>query len=179
MTVRSFPPSLTLGVALTRQGFSWIAFDGPLHIYNWNSPSPRDDKNRKCVREFERLIDRLQPELIVLEDLTLETFRSKRVLQLHQLFLASAREHHIDIVCYRREHVRSCFSTVGATTHQEIAEAIARQFPDLSHRIPRKRRSWECSGRRLGLFCAAALVLTHFHWSGSDFTDTLKSGSHG
>ena len=47
-------------------------------------------------------------------------------------------------------------------TKQEIAEQLAKQFPDeLSSRLPPKRKAWKSEDARMDIFEAVGLALTH------------------
>jgi len=177
MTGRTRPSSLILGIATVTRGFGWVAFDSPFNAYDWNLVFVRSDKNVRCIRQFERLLDRLEPDLIVIEDSPAKAVRSRRMTALHRLLKASAALRDIEVAVYARGDVQSCFATVGARTNQEIAEAVARQVQGLALKLPRKRHAWTGEDRRLALFGAAALVMTHFHHGGKEFLQGLKSAA--
>lgn len=166
--------TLTLAVAPTTRGFGWAVFDGPLSLLDWGSVFARSEKNLRSVRKFERLLDDLQPEAVVMEEPSSRLTRSKRVHELQQLLTSSARLKLIAVETYRAEQVKSCFAAYGAQHHHEIAEAISRQFPELVHKLPRKRAAWMTTDQRMGLFLAVALALTHFLVGGNEATDAMK-----
>jgi Holliday junction resolvasome RuvABC endonuclease subunit len=174
MSGRPITPALTLGIAPTTRGYGWAAFNSPLNVYDWGLVFVRSDKNLRCVKHFERLLDRLQPELVVMEEPSRQVFRTKRVLELHRLLKSVAHLKQIEVATYRRDQVQSTFAMVGAHSQQEIAESIARHFPDLAHRVPRRRSAWMGEDRRTGLFAAVALVLSHFHIGGSQLVESMK-----
>jgi hypothetical protein len=64
-------------------------------------------------------------------------------------------------------------TSVGARSRQEIAEAVARSFD----RLPRPRRPWEGPHRRLAIFDAAAVVLTHYQLDANH--PRIRQGSFG
>jgi len=174
MSASPRPVALTLGIAPSYRGFGWAAFTGPLSLYDWGSVYVRSEKNLRSVRHFERLLDRLQPECVVIEEPSAKVQRSSRVRELHHLLKSSAYLKQVEVATYRRDQVQSCFASVGAHSQQEIAEAIARHFPDLAHKVPRKRTAWMSEDRRMAIFAAVALVLTHFQIDGTDFLESMK-----
>jgi len=168
------PLALTLGIAPTTRGFGWVAMKDPLSVYDHGAAYARSEKNLRCVEYFERLVDRLQPELIIMEGPSPRVFRSKRVLELHRLLTSSALLRRIEVRTYRRPQVHSVFATMGAQSLQDIAEVVVGRLPDLELRLPRRRSTWSCEDRRMGRFFAAALVLTHFHLDGLDAIEGMK-----
>ncbi len=42
----------------------------------------------------------------------------------------------------------------------EIARAVAELFPELSHRLPPRRKAWMSEDERMGIFDAASFALT-------------------
>ena len=175
MSERRYRLALTLGIAPTARGFGWAVFSGPLSLYDWGSVFVRSDKNLRCVKHFERMLDKLQPGFVVMEGPSTQVPRSRRVAELHRLLKSSAFLKTVEVATYRRDQVQHCFAAVQAQSRFEIAEAIARSFPDLAHKVPRKRAAWMSEDRRMAIFTAAALVLTHFHTEGNEFLQRLKS----
>lgn len=164
---------LVLGVYPSCRGFGWIAFEGPFAAYDWGLVFVSRDKNIRSLAHFERLLDRLAPETVVLEVIPGGVRRTPRVATLQKAFVAAAGDRAIELAAYARGEVRTTFASAGARTRQEIAVAVARQLPALSHRLPRKRGPWHSEDRRMALFNAAAVVMTHFHLGASRLYEDL------
>lgn len=163
---------ITLSVHPTARGFGWIAFAGPQHPYDWELVEVRKDKNVVCLRRVEELIDRLLPETLVLEAFERrDSARKDRITKLCRGLSALAKDRAVEIAVYSRRDIAGCFQTVGAETRHEIAEAVARHVPELRERLPGKRKPWNGEDRRMALFCAAALVLTHYRHTAQRFLD--------
>lgn len=162
MRAAPIPRSLVLGIYPNVRGFGWVAFEGPFALYDFGLVFVQADKNRRCLEHFERLLTRLEPEAVVLEAFPENVRRTARIVTLQRAFVASALSRGIETAMHPHGEVQAMFSPVGARSRQEIALAVARQVPGLGHRLPRKRRAWHCEDRRMALFNAAALVITHF-----------------
>lgn len=175
MTAASARPSgLTLAIHPTSHGFGWIAFSGPFAPHDWSVVDVLRDKNAACLRKIEQLLGRLQPETLVLESYDQpQAKRSGRIVSLCRAIVALAIERSIEVAIYCRDDIRSCFATIGARTRQEIAQAVARHVEPLRPRVPRARRAWESDPKRMGLFSAAALVLTHYRLGASTLFNQL------
>ena len=60
--------------------------------------------------------------------------------------------------------IRQAFSETGAVTKHEIAQVLAKDFPELAPRLPPVRRIWMTEDCRMAIFDAASLALTFFHF---------------
>ncbi len=168
-----------MGFHPTSHGFGWVAFSSPLTIYDFGLCEMRREKNAGCLRKLERLLTRLQPETIVFEAFDEPgSRRSERVKRLYKAVALVARDRGMEIAVHTRGDTRACFATVGAQSRQEIAEAVARSFEVLRGRLPKPRRPWDAPCRRMALFDAAAVVLTHYQLGASRlFGDLLDEVS--
>ena len=168
--------SLTFGFHPTARGFGWVAFESPLSVYDHGLVTIKEkDKNRPCLEHVERLLERLKPETLVLESFdTHSAQRSKRIRALCVAVVGMAADQGMALAVYTRADVREVFASVAARTRDEIAEAVVRHFPELAVRLPKKRQAGDGEDKRLSLFCAAALVLTHFHFGADLFFEQLK-----
>jgi Holliday junction resolvasome RuvABC endonuclease subunit len=179
----SVPPrqSYILGLHPTSSGMGWILFSGPFSPHDWGIRVTRGhDKNRKCLTHLRKLIARYQPEIIVLEAFERRTSaRATRIERLGRAIVSLAASENIDVEIFTRGEVKAHFSRLGAITRQEVAEAIARHIPALSHRVPRPRRAWESDPPRMALFSAAALVITHYHTQATTLLDGLSKPGEG
>lgn len=161
---RRLPRELLLAVYPFGRGFAFIYFEGPLSPVDWGVKEFHGaNKNARALEALRVLVDRLQPDALVLQDCTGPLARrAKRIKHLHRLIAHFAGVQSIDLHTYSREQVRDCFSKVGARTRIEIAQAIASQVHALSHRLPPVRKIWQAERPRMNLFDAAALAMTHY-----------------
>jgi Holliday junction resolvasome RuvABC endonuclease subunit len=174
--------ALTLGIHPTARGFGWIAFEGPFAPHDWSTYSTGSGdnhrKNERCLAKFRKLINRLKPETVVLESFdTHSAIRSARIKKLCAEIVALAADQGSYVVVYSRKDIQSCFRHAGAQTRDEIAATVARHVPALRHRLPSKRKSWESEDKRLSIFCAAALVLTHYAFGANQLFEDLKDAA--
>ena len=88
--------------------------------------------------------------------------------------IASMASHRsIEVAIYTLGQIKTCFAKVGAVTRQDIAEAVGRHIEAFRHSMPKPRKPWQAEDRRMAMFCAAALVLTHFQLGASRLFDSL------
>jgi len=160
-----FPPRavIALGVHATSHGFGWVAFEGPLSLYDFGTTRATGNKNDMSMRRFERLLERFQPETLVMEAFEgIGARRSQRVMRLCRSMIASAAVRGMSVAVYRRGEVRANFAHLGAVDRHDIAQALVRLFDVLRPSLPPRRHAWEMANDRMGVFNAAAVVLTHF-----------------
>ena len=50
----------------------------------------------------------------------------------------------------------------GVYTKHYIARVIAKQFPELEHRVPPPRKIWRAEDPRMHIFDATSLGMTHY-----------------
>jgi Holliday junction resolvasome RuvABC endonuclease subunit len=168
--------ALTLAIHPTSRGFGWVAFEGPFSPYDWGVVSARGpQKNAICLRRIEKLLTRLTPETLVLEAFERrQSVRRDRIENLGRALVALAASHAVGVTVFSFGEVRQCFASVGAWTRQEIAEAVARQITAFAHVLPRQRKPWDAENRRMALFSAAALALTHYQRDAHALLAALK-----
>lgn len=154
--------ALVLALHATSRGFGYVVFEGPSSPYDWGMVGAKGDKNAQCLRKIELMLDRFVPETLVLEEATSVANRSVRIKRLYAGIASMAVSRGVEIVIYTLGQIKACFAHVGAVTRQEIAEAVGRHVDALRHRLPKQRKPWQAEDRRMSMFCAAALVLTHF-----------------
>lgn len=167
----------TFALHATSRGFGYVVFEGPFTPHDWGTVVARGDKNAVCLRKLDLMLERFMPETLLLEAFGKgSSFRSERITRLYQAAATMAVSRGIDVHVYLFRDVKACFASVGARTRQEIAEAVGRQIDAFRHRLPKARKPWQSEDRRMALFCAAALVLTHFQFGASRLFDDLLHG---
>jgi hypothetical protein len=175
MTPPAPKASITLSIFPTARGMGWVAFNGPFAVEGSGLFTVLHNKNGACLNEANRIMARFRPDTVVLE--AFDAQRSKRAERIGQLCdsiaaLTTDRGHEIAI--FTRDHVRAAFASVRAVTRDEIAAAVAASVPAIAHRLPPKRKVGESEDKRLAMFNAAALVLTHFHFGSLGLLEDLK-----
>lgn len=146
-----------------------MLFEGPEAPYDWGVKEVRaKHKNEKTLDEIKKIIDRHQPDVIVIEDTgAKDSRRTSRIRKLYRMIAHVAETGHIEVYRYSRSDVQACFSGAGVRTKYEIARVIADRIPALAHRMPRLRKLWMSEDPRQGLFDAAALGVVQYGHGGA------------
>lgn len=155
---------LVLAVYPSSRGIAFTLFQAPLSLVDYGVKGVRSgEKNARSFQTTKELIDRLQPDVLVLESCAgPHGRRAERIRRLQRLIERYAKGQAIEVHTYTKKHIRECFSGVGAETRYEIAQAIAKQLQSLVLRLPPMRKLWMSEDARMGLFDAAALVMTFY-----------------
>lgn len=178
MTGKPTRLALTLAIYPASSVVAWVAFENPFLPYDWGFVTTRDQKNERALRAIEKIVNRLQPETVVLEAFEPRTSRrADRIGRLGRAITALVADRGADVEVYPFTEVAACFAGVGARTREEIAAAVLRHVDAFRHQLPKRRRPWESEPRNLALFSAAALALTHYQLSASRLLDELRDAS--
>ena len=154
---------LVAGIYPTSRGFGYVVFEGPRFIRDWGTRDADKDKTPKTILGIKTILDRYEPEVLVLEDRSRQRIRSlTRASRLTVEVARLACERDIRVCRYSRSDIRSCFGEVGARTKEEIVTTIIQAFPQMKQELPPKRMTWMSEDPRMSIFDATTLVLTYY-----------------
>jgi hypothetical protein len=153
----------TLAIDPTYRGFAFAVLEGSERLVDWALPQVRArGEGRATVRSFaakvESLLDLYQPHLVVLES-PKATRRQKKARQRIELVAERVEARSVPVMFVTRDDVRATFHASGSTKY-EIAVALARLFPELESRLPRKRKLWTAEDERMSIFDAVSFAVT-------------------
>lgn len=149
--------SITLSLDPTSEGFCFVVLAGSETLLDWGSREVVKRRPEEWRRKLAKLIGRYNPELIVLERVE-ESRRGPWARTFAADVAAFVREHGIKVAEVTRRDVQAVFAESGKTKY-EIAVALARLFPELEPRLPRKRKPWMSEDERMSIFDALAFAL--------------------
>jgi Holliday junction resolvasome RuvABC endonuclease subunit len=146
-----------LAIDPTSKGFGYAALESPAVMIDWGVRHAKSDRNAKCLQLARELIDRYQPEVLVVENTTAKgSRRCPRVAQLLENLLALASAAGLRTRRISRRQVRRCFSKTGSATKRQIAVALTARFPELAPHLPPVRKPWMSEDERMAIFDALA-----------------------
>ena len=155
-----------LGIAPSTWGFGFAVLEGEEELIDWGVKAirRREHKNEDCLRQLADLTDRYRPDVIVVENWQVRgSRRSPRIQELIQEILALASQRGIRSRRFSRTQIRKAFASSSVSTKYEMAVEIAKRFPELAPRLPRRRKPWMSEDERMGIFDAMALAFSYFH----------------
>lgn len=147
-------------VSLSANGFGYAIMEGNALI-EYRNKVFLADKNANSLTNIDKLIVRFQPDVLVLHDVNAEgTYRAPRIEELHRKVIALAKKRKLKVVKFSNTELRTLLLNDPKGTKHDMAECIAKQFPDeLASRVPPKRKAWTSEPNRMDIFDAVGLAL--------------------
>jgi hypothetical protein len=161
--------SRILAVSLSSRGFGYAVLEGNSRLIYFGKKIFNANKNIRSLAQIEKLIMRSAPDFLVLRDVNAKgTHRDARIKALHRKVIALGKKHKIKLANISGIELRTAVLGNPKGTKDEMAELLAKQFPDeLASRLPPKRMFYESEDARMDIFDAVALAsmraTTHFH----------------
>jgi hypothetical protein len=155
-------PFRLLAVALTSRGLGYAVLEGEESLLESSHTSVRNgDKNRQCLAKVKKLTAFYRPDALILQDVTAkDSRRNRRIKGLHGEVLRLAAKHRLAVELVSEKQLRSLLLGTARGTKHEMAEMLAKQFPDeLALWLPPKRRPWQSADSRMDIFDAVALAV--------------------
>lgn len=155
---------LTMAIHLNSRGLAFVVFEGELAPLDWSVIEVRgSDKREKLLGRVETLFAKLQPNILVLENMSAFESRPQRIRSLNDAIVQLAHRYALPTVYFTRTEARQRFAYLGTVTKGALAMAIAKHIPAFERFLPRARKPWQSEDARMGIFDAAALALTFYH----------------
>lgn len=156
-------PNRIFALDPSNKGFGYAVFELPFRLVECGFAHVSGDKNAGATVRFEKLLIRFRPDTVVLEDAEAPgSRRHPRVRRLAETLAKLARERGIAVSTVARVAVLKCFAPAdGRATKYTIAKQLSKQFPELGDCLPPPRKPWRTEDRRLAIFDAVALAVTH------------------
>lgn len=147
-----------LAVDPTSKGFGFAVIEVDLFLVDYGLARVWSPRRREFIDKAYGIVEKYRPVMIILPRVGPAKERGRTRAKVSAL-AAHLRLHHYAVVVLPREIVLKTFGPSGTTKH-EIAVAIAKAFPELTSRLPRKRRPWMSEDESMNVFDAVALALT-------------------
>jgi Holliday junction resolvasome RuvABC endonuclease subunit len=144
------------------RGFGFTVLEGSESLIDWGIKEVREDKHKRCIEEIGHLIDHYRPEVIVMENC--EAKGARRIGRVKNLLWAVMKvglERKLKVRIISKDQIRKAFE--GTRNKHQIANVIAKRFPELGPSLPPVRKAWMSEDSRTAIFDAVALALTYFH----------------
>ncbi|SRR6266704_4230015 len=150
-----------LTVALSTRGFGFAVTEGRKTIIECGGRAAAGDKNAQSLVKIRKLVDFYRPGVLVLQDVTAKgSRRAPRIKLLNQQVIEEVRKRNIKVSLISGKQLRILLLGDEKGTKQEMAEMLAKDFPDeLASRLPPKRRPWTSEDCRMDIFDAVALAV--------------------
>lgn len=163
MTAKS-NDGLILAIEARAGSLAYAVADTDGRLVDWGSFEVRGRRKPQRRRELaERLVIGLQPKVLLLEDCAsrscLRTPSMKRTIA---NIKADAESEEVEVALISRRAVLQRFCRYGIRDQLDLAQAVCREYPQLRHRLPKKRCVWDGEPYSTALFVAATRLFTFF-----------------
>jgi hypothetical protein len=165
--------SFVLAVEARRSRFGYALFDGPKKLLDWGaSMLPSGivgcEALEAACKRVKALLLRASPDAIVVDlSRPLIDGRSSSSPMLHAI-IEEADKRHVPLHFLTRENIRLTFRIFRARSKDEIAWVLVSIFPELTHRLPLKRKKWQPEKRGMIVFDAIATGLAFYIQRGAE-----------
>ena len=145
-------------------GLGYAVLEGPNRLLDWGMTRIRMRYSQRCIERVRSLIERYEPELIVVEDVHNGFVKGQKARDLIKSAVKIAKQTRVPVREISAHHVFDVFSSSAAFNKDQIAMVIGSRFPGLSYRLPNPRK-YQGEGEqywKMSIFDAVALVITFF-----------------
>lgn len=170
-----------MSISLSSHGFGYAIMERGSRLVGYGNVVIKKNKNARVMVHIEKIITRYQPDVLALHNVTAKgTYRHLRVKKLHRRVLALAGKRKIKVVKLTNRELRSALLGDERGTKHEMAEMLAKQFPDeLMSRLPPERIFYDSEDARMDIFDAVGLVtaLQSRHQANAPSTNLTNASS--
>jgi len=155
--------SRILAVSLSSRGFGYAVMEDGGALVDYGKTTVKGEKNALALARIGKVIARSVPDQLVLQDVNARgTFRCSRIKRLDRRIVALSRKRKLRVAKIAARELRRLLLGSESGTKLEMAELMAKRFPDeLSARLPAGRRPWESEDARMDIFGAVGLAVAH------------------
>lgn len=144
-----------LGIVSSARGFAFSAVDNGMRLVDCGGRHAVSSE--KTAENIDAILRSARPLFVAIEDLRTSRKRA-RAASLNEAIVAACGRHNIMVLIMAPHELAAVVERKKPTRH-DIAERVARWFPEIGHKLPRRRAVWEGEDSRLGLFIAVATTL--------------------
>ena len=141
--------------------FGYVVFEGPDQLLDWGVRSFRDGVNAVRIppaQKLAALLDDFVPSAVVLEK---RVSCTRKVSKIIETIRREATKRRASVRWVTRRMVKQAVAG-HARNKDEIAGVLGERFPELTPKVPPRRKSWQSEDYRMSIFDAAALGVAYF-----------------
>lgn len=143
--------------------FGYVILEGPHTLLDWGVKTYTEEKRSSLERRLNDLQSMFAPSIILVRKAVEHNRVSQSILRPALRDLAAfAKRAFITMHLVDKSSLRGFFSRETKVNKYDIARMVVDRFPELSWRLPPKRRPWQSEPRRQSIFDAASLGVFYF-----------------
>jgi len=177
MKLRVYDPRI-LAIDLRHRRFGYAVYEGHRNLLDWGArvyPATGEAEVSMASKRLSSLLKLHSPSVMVLKQERWDLAQTNQHMRaLVEMTKSEAIAHSVQIRLLGDAKVRESFRHMGCETRSEIAQALARIFPELASYVPPKRRTWQAEHPRMIVFDAIALGLAYWHHPSTEPASPLE-----
>ena len=152
-----------LAMEVRSKKIGYAVFEGGETLLDWGIRWFAKDNAPDLSHKLTNLLQMSRPTLILISGIRTKDHRNGHLLKFpvdeikRQAVLRS-----IPVKSLSKTYLRVHFKHHGHWNKHEVAQAIARRFPELAWHLPKRRRAWDSEAPNQVVFDAVALGLRYF-----------------
>jgi hypothetical protein len=165
-----------LAIDARRNRFGYALFEGSRRLLDWGASSVSPQMNTRSATQSARkrvtpLLKRSHPAAIIVKRLRrTRTGKSSTPGPILRTIETEAARLQIPLYFLRRKEIRSIFGDHEGKTKYDIAEFLVGMFPELSIRLPPRRKRWQSEPHVMTVFDAVAVGFTFWKRNGAQLS---------
>jgi hypothetical protein len=151
-----------LAIDVRASRFAFVVLDGPDQLLDWGLKHFRRGVNAVRVPpegKIAALFQEFAPNTVVLNESP--SHSNRKMVIIRRAVLRQAQKCGIPVSSYARGEVKRVFPGYDRNKYR-IASAVVMRFPELTYKLPGKRKIWKPEDHRMSIFDAAALGIAYF-----------------
>jgi hypothetical protein len=148
---------------LRSRGFGFAVFEGHRQLLDYGTRSLSTQNladNQAPLRSLLELIRLWSPSAIIIKKERWEAIQSDtRSKEVAAAIVRIAGTCSLSIKLLEQKLIEATFKVMECTNKYDIAQSLARIFPELTWQVPPARKPWESEHHRMSIFDAIALGL--------------------
>lgn len=150
--------SRILAIDPCTKGFGFAVLEGGNRLIDWGVARLYSKNDEEFLVRVDALINRYKPTAIAVEDVA-GTSRGERAAKRINDLIGYAAFLDIERALVSRGEVRVILGLPYDATKYEMAQMIAKLFPELEASLPPPRKLWQTEDKRMNVFDAVGLAL--------------------
>jgi hypothetical protein len=147
----------------------FVAIRLPSDLLDWGRRKHRaatKELAAMVATKINALLELTMPSVIVVRSRNVRSLKARRKIKaILRVIRQQAEQRSIDFQMISTKAVHHFFDPHGHASKHQIAEVIAGWFPELSWRLPPKRKAWKSEDHRMVIFDAIATALVFLNKS--------------
>lgn len=146
-----------LAIDPTTKGFAYAVLESNGRLIGWGKAEVPGRSHRRFLERVDRLFGKHDPRWLAVED-CLESMRHDRAHLLINKMLDLAHFLNVRRSVISRDELRSVFGLAISATKYQIAEELARRYPELRPYLPDPRKLGDAENDWMNVFDAVAFA---------------------